>query len=62
MSKVKSLLMDSMDEFYSNAEHIVTNAKTLVEAKENVEIMREREFNWLDQSQIAGEVEMFWYA
>lgn len=62
MSKVKSLVMDSMDEFYSNAEHIIKNADTLTVAKKHVEIMRDREFNWLDKNQIADEVEMFWYA
>jgi len=62
MSKVKSLIMDSMDEFYSNAEHIIKNADTLTVAKQHVEIMRDREFNWLDKNQIADEVEMFWYA
>ena len=62
MSKVKSLIMDSMDEFYSNAEHIIKNADTLTVAKQHVEIMRDREFSWLDKNQIADEVEMFWYA
>ena len=62
MSKVKSLVMDSMEEFYNNAEHIVKNAKSLSQAKEHVEIMSKREFNWLDQSQISDEVEMYWYA
>ena len=62
MSKVKSLVMDSMDEFYSNAEHIIKNADTLTVAKQHVEIMRDREFKWLDKNQIADEVEMFWYA
>lgn len=62
MSKVKSLVMDSMEEFYNNAEHIVKNANSLSQAKEHVEIMRNREFNWLDKSQISDEVEMYWYA
>jgi hypothetical protein len=62
MSKVKSLVMDSMEEFYNNAEHIVKNANSLSQAKEHVEIMRNREFNWLDESQISDEVEMYWYA
>ena len=54
--------MDSMDEFYSNAEHIIKNADTLSVAKKHVEIMRDREFKWLDKNQIADEVEMYWYA
>ena len=62
MAKVKSLVMDSMEEFYSNAEHIIKNADSLTQAKEHVEIMRNREFNWLDKFQIADEVEMQWYA
>ena len=62
MSKVKSLVMDSMEEFYNNAEHIVKNANSFSQAKEHVEIMRNREFNWLDKSQISDEVEMYWYA
>jgi hypothetical protein len=62
MSKVKSLVMDSMEEFYNNAEHIIKNANSLSQAKEHVEIMRNREFNWLDESQISDEVEMYWYA
>jgi hypothetical protein len=62
MSKVKSLVMDSMEEFYNNAEHIVKNANSLSQAKEHVEIMRNREFNWLDKYQISDEVEMYWYA
>jgi hypothetical protein len=62
MAKVKSLVMDSMEEFYSNAEHIIENADSLSQAKEHVEIMRNREFNWLDKFQIADEVEMQWYA
>ena len=55
MSKVKSLVMDSMEEFYNNAEHIIKNAKSLSQAKEHVEIMRNREFNWLDKYQISDE-------
>ena len=62
MAKVKSLVMDSMEEFYSNAEHIIENADSLSQAKEHVEIMRNREFNWLDKFQVADEVEMQWYA
>jgi len=62
MSKVKSLVMDSMEEFYNNAEHIVKNANSLSQAKEHVEIMRNRECNWLDKYQISDEVEMYWYA
>ena len=62
MSKVKSLVMDSMEEFYNNAEHIDKNANSLSQAKEHVEIMRNREFNWLDTYQISDEVEMYWYA
>ena len=62
MSKVKSLVMDSMEEFYNNAEHIVKDADSLSQAKEHVEIMRNREFNWLDKDQIADEVELYWYA
>ena len=62
MSKVKSLVMDSMEEFYNNAEHIVKNANSLSQAKEHVEIMRNREFNWLDKFQVYDEVEMYWYA
>ena len=62
MAKVKSLIMDSMDEFYSNAEHIIKEADSLAQAKEHVEIMRNREFNWLDKFQVADEVEMYWYA
>jgi len=54
--------MDSMEEFYNNAEHIVKNANSLSQAKEHVEIMRNREFNWLDKYQISDEVEMYWYA
>ena len=59
MSKVKSLVMDSMEEFYNNAEHIVKNANSLSQAKEHVEIMRNREFNWLDKFQVYDEVEMY---
>lgn len=62
MAKVKSLVMDSMVEFYSNAEHIIEKANSLAQAKEHVEIMRNREFNWLDKFQIADEVELYWYA
>jgi len=51
-----------MEEFYSNAEHIIEKADSLSQAKEHVEIMRNREFNWLDKFQVADEVELYWYA
>jgi len=62
MAKVKSLMMDLQEEFYSKAAVIVKDCDTAWEAQQRVEKLRKVEYNWLDQFQVAEEVENFWYA
>ena len=62
MAKVKSLVMDSLDKFYDEAEVIIEECETIEEAKEKVEVLRKEKFNWLDRFTIYNEVELYWYA
>ena len=62
MAKVKSLMMDLQDEFYGKAAAIIKDCDSAWEAQQRVEKLRKVEYNWLDQFQVAEEVETFWYA
>jgi len=62
MAKVKSLVMDSLDKFYDEAEVIIEECETIEEAKEKVEVLRKEKFNWLDRFTIYNEVELYWHA
>ena len=62
MAKVKSLMMDLQEEFYGKAASIVQDSDSAWEAQQRVEKLRKVEYNWLDQFQVAEEVETFWYA
>jgi len=62
MAKVKSLMMDLQEEFYSKAAVLVKDSDSVWEAQQKVEKLRKVEYNWLDQFAIAEEVESFWYA
>ena len=61
MAKVKSFMMDLQEEFYSNASVLVKDSDSVWEAQQRVEKLRKVEFNWLDQFQVADEVENVWY-
>ena len=61
MAKVKSLMMDLQEEFYSKASVLVKDSDSVWEAQQRVEKLRKVEFNWLDQFQVADEVESVWY-
>jgi hypothetical protein len=62
MAKVKSLMMDLQLDFYSKAAEIIKDCDSAWEAQQRVEKLRKVEYNWLDQFQVAEEVETFWYA
>ena len=62
MGKVKSLMMDLQEEFYQKAAVLVEDSDSVWEAQQRVEKLRKVEYNWLDQFQIADEVENFYYA
>ena len=61
MAKVKSLMMDLQEEFYNKASVLVKDSDSVWEAQQRVEKLRKVEFNWLDQFQVADEVENAWY-
>ena len=61
MGKVKSLMMDLQEEFYNKASVLVKDSDSVWEAQQRVEKLRKVEFNWLDQFQVADEVENVWY-
>jgi len=61
MAKVKSLMMDLQEEFYNKASILVKDSDSVWEAQQRVEKLRKVEFNWLDQFQVADEVENVWY-
>ena len=61
MAKVKSLMMDLQEEFYQKAAVLVKDSDSVWEAQQRVEKLRKVEFNWLDQFQVADEVENVWY-
>jgi|TARA_B100000131_G_scaffold9227_1_gene9736 hypothetical protein len=61
MAKVKSLMMDLQEEFYNKASVLVKDSDSVWEAQQRVEKLRKVEFNWLDQFQVADEVENVWY-
>ena len=61
MAKVKSLMMDLQDEFYSKAAVLVKDSDSAWEAQQRVEKLRKVEYNWLDQFAIAEETENAWY-
>ena len=62
MAKVKSLMMDLQEEFYDKAATLVKDSDSVWEAQQRVEKLRKVEYNWLDQFQVAEEVESFFYA
>ena len=62
MAKVKSLMMDLQDEFYDKAAILVKDSDSAWEAQQRVEKLRKVEYNWLDQIQVAEDVENFYYA
>ena len=61
MAKVKSLMMDLQEEFYDKALILIKDSDSAWEAQQRVEKLRKVEFNWLDQFQVADEVENVWY-
>tara|TARA_A100001388_G_scaffold274288_1_gene257664 strand:+ start:595 stop:786 length:192 start_codon:yes stop_codon:yes gene_type:complete len=61
MAKVKSLMMDLQEEFYNKASVLVKDSDSVWEAQQRVEKLRKVEFNWLDQFQVADEVENAWH-
>jgi len=62
MGKVKSLMMDLQEEFYQKASVLVKDSDSVWEAQQRVEKLRKVEFNWLDQFQVAEDVENFYHA
>ena len=62
MGKVKSLMMDLQEEFYQKAAVVVKDSDSVWEAQQRVEKLRKVEFNWLDQFQVAEDVEIFYHA
>ena len=62
MAKVKSLYMDLQEDFYGKAAVLVKDSDTVEEAQNRVEKLRKIEYNFLNESAIAQEVEDFWYA
>ena len=62
MAKVKSLMMDLQEEFYTRALPILKDCDSVWEAQKKVEKLRKAEYNWLDQFAIAEEVEIAWNA
>ena len=62
MAKVKSLMMELQDEFYTKALPILKDCDSIWEAQKKVEKLRKTEYNWLDQFAIAEEVEIAWNA
>ena len=62
MAKVKSLMMELRDEFYTKALPILKDCDSIWEAQKKVEKLRKAEYNWLDQFAIAEEVEIAWNA
>ena len=62
MAKVKSLMMELQDEFYTKALPILKDCDSIWEAQKKVEKLRKAEYNWLDQFAIAEEEEIAWNA
>ena len=62
MAKVKSLMMELQDEFYTKALPILKDCDSVWEAQKKIEKLRKAEYNWLDQFAIAEEVEIAWNA
>ena len=62
MAKVKSLMMELQDEFYTKALPVLKDCDSIWEAQKKVEKLRKAEYNWLDQFAIAEEVEIAWNA
>ena len=62
MAKVKSLMMDLQEEFYTRALPILKDCDSAWEAQKKVEKLRKAEYNWLDQFSVAEEVEIAWNA
>ena len=62
MAKVKSLMMELQDEFYTKALPILKDCDSAWEAQKKVEKLRTAEYNWLVQFAIAEEVEIAWNA
>lgn len=62
MAKVKSLMMDLQDEFYSKADKIMKDCEDLSDAKIKIEALRAKEYNWMDSNLVENEVEEYYYA
>ena len=62
MAKVKSWMMDKEDEFYFKADRIIKDSDDFNDAKIKIEVLRAKDYNWMDAIDVANEVEDYYYA
>ena len=60
MPKVKSLMMDLEEQFYDKAAKIIMDCETESEAEKRCEDLRSKDYNFMDQDDVAGQVSDFW--
>ena len=60
MAKVKSLMMDLEEQFYDKAAKIIMDCETETEAETRSEDLRDKEYNFMDADDVAGQVSDFW--
>lgn len=61
MSKMSNHVLELEEEFYISAQDIINDAESLDEALENIEILRSREYNWMDPYHVAQDTECAYY-
>lgn len=54
-------VLEQTEQFYESAQDIIKDAESLDEALRNIEILRSREYNWMDADQVATEAEAAYY-
>ena len=60
MAKVKSWMMDLEEQFYDKAAKIIMDCETESEAEKQCEDLRSKDYNFMDQDDVAGQVSDFW--
>mgnify|MGYP000284758255 CR=1 FL=1 len=60
MSKIKSWMMDLEEQFNDKALNIIKDSEFLNEALKRIEELRAKEYNWMDEDDVAGMAEDAW--
>ncbi len=61
MSKMSNHVLELTEQFYECANDIINESSTLDEALTNIELLRSKEFNFMDANEVAIDAECAYY-